>query len=322
MSSAAPSQDRASTSAADRPRLPWQGQFVVLAAIWGFSFLFIKVGDRGLPPMQVALARLLFGAVTLLVILALRRERLPRGASTWGHLAVAGLLFNAVPFSLFAFGETRVTSVVAGLWNATTPLLTMLVAVVALRQERPTGSRIVGLFVGFAGVLILLGFWQGLGGGALLGNLACLGAACCYALGFAYVRRYLTGSQISAVALSAAQVVCGAVEVALVTPLLSRAPASVTPEVVLSLAALGVLGTGVAYVLNYSVIRAAGPTVASTVTYLVPLFSTAAGVLFLGEPVGWNEPLGGLVVILGVAVAQGGGRLGLVFSRSRSGRAA
>jgi drug/metabolite transporter (DMT)-like permease len=289
--------------------MPWRGQFLLLSAIWGLSFLFIKVGDQGLAPLQVALARLLFGAVTLLVILAVRRERLPRGAGTWAQLAVAGLLFNALPFSLFAYGETQVTSVVAGIWNATTPLLTMLATMVALRQERPSRQRILGLLIGFAGVLVLLGFWRGVGGGALAGNLACLGAACCYALGFTYVRRYLTGRSESAVALSAAQVLCGTVEVALVTPLLSTLPAVLSPAVILSLAALGILGTGLAYVLNYGVIRAAGPTVASTVTYLIPLFSTAAGVLFLGERIGWKEPIGGLVVILGVAVAQGRGRL-------------
>jgi drug/metabolite transporter (DMT)-like permease len=202
-----------------------------------------------------------------------------------------------------------VTSVVAGIWNATTPLLTLLVTMAALREERPSRERILGLGIGFAGVLVLLGFWQRGGRGALAGDLACLGAAACYALGFAYVRRHLTGRPESAVALSAAQVLCGTVMVALVTPLLSTLPEAPPLSVVLSLAALGILGTGLAYVLNYGVIRAAGPTVASTVTYLIPLFSTAAGVLFLGEHIGWKEPIGGLVVILGVAVAQGRGRL-------------
>jgi drug/metabolite transporter (DMT)-like permease len=305
-------------SASTRPSLRWQGQFVLLSAIWGLSFLFIKVGDQGLAPMQVALARLLFGAATLLAILAVRREPLPRGRRTWAHLAVAGLLFNAIPFSLFAYGETLVTSVVAGIWNATTPLLTLLVTMAALRDERPSRERILGLGIGFAGVLVLLGFWQGVGGGALAGNLACLGAASCYGLGFAYVRRHLTGRSESAVALSAAQVLCGTVEVGLVTPLLSSVPAVPSPAVILSLAALGILGTGLAYVLNYGIIRAAGPTVASTVTYLIPLFSTAAGVLFLGEHIGWKEPIGGLVVIVGVAVAQGRGRLPTLRTGSAS----
>ena len=321
MKSAIPASGLDAASTTTRSWLPWQGQFLLLSAIWGLSFLLIKVGDQGLPPLQVALGRLLFGAATLLVILAVRRDRLPRGAGTWGHLAVAGLLFNAVPFSLFAFGETRVTSVVAGILNATTPLLTMLVTMAALREERPSLERTLGLFIGFAGVLVVLGFWRGVGGGELLGYLACLGAAACYALGFTYVRRHLTGRRESAVALSTAQVLCGTVQVALVTPLLSKVPAAVpSPTVIVSLAALGILGTGLAYVLNYGIIRAAGPTVASTVTYVIPLFSTAAGVLFLGEPIGWNEPIGGLVVILGVAVAQGRGRLGSLRVRSAATR--
>src|SRR5207237_5144191 len=105
------------------------------------------------------------------------------------------------------------------------------------------------------------------------------------------------------------QWLCVSVLGGLVPPLPSTVPPLPPPAAILSPAAPGILGTGLAYVLNYGVIRAAGPTVASTVTYLIPLFSTAAGVLFLGEHIGWKEPIGGLVVILGVAVAQGRGRL-------------
>lgn len=107
-------------------RVRWEAQFGLLAAIWGFSFLFIKVGDQSLAPLQVALARVLFGSATLLLVLAIRREALPRGWRLWIHLATAAFLVNVVPFSLFAYGETQVTSVAAGIWNATTPLLTSL----------------------------------------------------------------------------------------------------------------------------------------------------------------------------------------------------
>src|SRR5947209_2383814 len=108
--------------------IPWQARLVLLAAIWGMSFLFIKVGDEVLSPLQVALCRLIVGSIVLLLILAARREALPRDPALWSRLFVAALLFNALPFTLFAYGETRTTSVLAGIWNATTPLITLLVA--------------------------------------------------------------------------------------------------------------------------------------------------------------------------------------------------
>src|SRR5205823_3877200 len=133
----------------DQTRRDWLPGFVLLSAIWGSSFLFIKVADRSFAPLQVALGRCLLGATTLLVLVAIRRERLPRGREAWTHLFVIAILFNSVPFALFAFGETRVSSVVAGIWNGTTPLNTLVVALAVLPDERPTRERVLGLLIGF-----------------------------------------------------------------------------------------------------------------------------------------------------------------------------
>ena len=284
-------------------------RFVLLATIWGSSFVFIKVGDEALSPLQVTLGRMLCGALMLLLILAVRREGLPRGARVWGHLAVAAFLLNALPFSLFAYGETGTTSVLAGIWNATAPLFTLLVAMAALPEERPSAARAAGLALGFLGVLVVLGPWQGLGGATLPGNLACLGAAVSYGFGFPYARKYLSGRPESTVALAAGQLLCGTAELGVVTPLLTHTPGTLPLRVIASVAALGVLGTGIAYILNYGLIREAGATLAATVTYVVPLFSTLEGVVILGERLTWYEPAGAVVVILGVAVAQGRLRL-------------
>jgi drug/metabolite transporter (DMT)-like permease len=290
--------------AARRAPPPWQLSFVLLGAIWGSSFLFIKVADEAFAPLQVTLGRMLIGTATLGSILVVRRERLPTGVRTWGHLAFAAVLLNAAPFTLFAWGETRVPSAVAGIWNATTPLLTLLVAVVALPDERPTRPKIGGLCVGFAGVLLVLAPWRGLGGPELLGNLACLGAAACYGAGFPYLRRFLSGTPVSTVSLSAGQLLAGSVELAIVTPLVTAAPARLPGRSIASVCALGVLCTGLAYVLNYQLIRSAGATTASTVTYLIPVFATVFGVLLLGERLSWNQPVGALIIVSGIAVSQ------------------
>src|SRR5919202_3509021 len=161
----------------------WLPEFVLLSAIWGASFLFIKVGDRALAPLQVAFVRCALGALALVAILLARRDRLPRERRLWAHLFVVALLFNSVPFGLFAWGETEVSSVVAGIANATTPLNVLLVSLAVLPTERPTRDRVLGLALGFLGVAVVLGPWRDIGG-QLLGYLACLAAAACYGVGF------------------------------------------------------------------------------------------------------------------------------------------
>lgn len=277
--------------------MSWRAQFVALAAIWGSSFLCIKVLGEDWPATHVALGRVALGTLTLLAILAWRRASLPRGRAVWAHLTVVGLLMNVVPFSLFAYGETKVSSVLAGLWNATTPLFTLLVVLALLPDERPDRRRLSGLAGGFVGVTCLLGPWRGLGGDELLGHLACGGAALCYGLGVPYTRRFLSDRPESGVALAAAQLLAATVVLACVAPLAGGPDLSLEADAWASLAALGVLGSGVAYVLMHALIRAAGPTTFSTVTYVIPLFSTGLGVIVLGEGLGWNEPVGAAVVL-------------------------
>ncbi|MFI9105842.1 DMT family transporter [Streptomyces fildesensis] len=293
----------------EKARERWWDALVLLSVIWGSSFLLMKVGVGVLPPAYVTLVRLVVGAVTLLVWLRATGGRLPRGARVWGHLAVTGALVNVAPFTLFAWGEQRVSSVVAGIFNAATPLLTMLVVTVVLPGERPGARRLLGMPIGFAGVLVVLGVWRGADGSDLAGQLACLAAAGCYAVGFPYAQRFLAGRPESTVSLSAAQVVVATVEAAVLAPLVSGGPPATgpdgwTPSAVVALLLLGVLGTGVAYLLNYRIIRRAGAVAASTVTYLMPLVAVVAGAVVLGEGMTWNQPVGALIVLLGVAVGR------------------
>jgi drug/metabolite transporter (DMT)-like permease len=244
------------------------------------------------------------GAVALTVLALLRRERVRFSRAEWLHLAVAALLFNGLPFVLFAWGETRTSSVLAGIWNAATPLFTLPFALLLVRAERIGAVRVASVLAGFAGVLVVLGPWRGTGGGAFAGNLACVAAAASYGLGFAYTRRML-GNAHSPVALAVGQLLCAVVELSVVALPVDGAPSGVSGRSVASVAALGVLGTGIAYVLNYDVIRRAGITIASTVTFVIPLFSTLLGVAVLHERLRWNAPLGGLVVLLAAAGVQG-----------------
>jgi drug/metabolite transporter (DMT)-like permease len=283
----------------------WRAQFVLLAAIWGSSFLFVKVLDRHWSPLWVCFARVFLGAAALCLLVLARRERFPRDPRIWLHSAVAALSFNTISWTLIAYGETHITSIMAGLWNATTPLWVLVLSVAIFRDQRPTGARIVGLLVGFAGVGTLLGPWRGFGGGQLIGYLACAAAAACYGVGYPYTRRHLSGRPESGIVLSACQLVCAVVMLA---PFLALAPAPTTHiewDGLGSLLALGVLGSGFAFAINYMIVRARGASAASTVTYVIPVFSTLLGAVALGEALHWNQPVGTVVLLLGVALSQG-----------------
>ncbi|WP_442538357.1 DMT family transporter, partial [Streptomyces pseudogriseolus] len=280
----------------DRPRLDWRLRFAALSLIWGFSFLLIKVGTQGYAPFQVTLGRLAFGTAVLAVAMAVRREGLPRGARTWGHLAVAGFLLNALPFSLFAFAELTIPSTLAGICNATSPLWGMALSLVALREDRPTRVRVAGLGLGFLGVLTVLGAWQGFDGldarGTTLGLLASLS----YPVGWIYVRRTLVGSSHSHLSLTGGQLLLATVQLAVVTPLFTTVPSSLAVGPLLAIAALGTLGTGLAVLVQYGIVAEVGPTTGQMVTYFVPVIAAAAGILLLGETLTWSTPVGAAAI--------------------------
>jgi drug/metabolite transporter (DMT)-like permease len=276
---------------------------MLLALFWGSTFLFIKIGDEALAPLQVSLGRLVIGTGTLGLILAVQRERLPRDARAWGHLAIAAILLGVAPFSLFAYGERHVSSVLAGIWNATVPLFTLPIAIAWIADEHVSARRLAGLAIGFTGVLVVLGVWKGVGTTSLQGNLLCLGAAVSYGLGFPYARRYLARRPEGPLSLATAQLICATVEIAILTALFTAAPHALAVKHVLGVVALGVFGTGLTFVLNYSLIRDVGAGVTSTVTYAMPIVSTLLGVLALGEALSWNQPVGALVIVLGAALS-------------------
>ncbi|MFP8942509.1 DMT family transporter [Streptomyces fenghuangensis] len=314
----APAAPASAASAAARrpPAVDWRVRFATLSLIWGFSFLLIKIGTHGFAPLQVTLGRLVFGTAVLGAVLLVRRERLPRGPRTWGHLAVAAFLLNALPFTLFSYAELTISSTLAGICNATTPLWGMLLSLVALSDDRPTRRRVAGLGIGFAGVLTVLGAWQGFDGQDPAGTAMALVAALSYAVGWVYVRRTLAGTDGSNVAMAGSQLLLGTLQLAVVTPLFTSFPASFPAGPLLAVAALGALGTGVAFLLQYGLVAEVGPTTATLVTYFIPVIATAAGVALLDEHLAWSTPVGALVVLVGAALTQSrtrgraGGRAG------------
>jgi drug/metabolite transporter (DMT)-like permease len=281
-------------------------RLAMLAVLWGSNFLFIKVGVQGLSPVQLTLARLALGALVLVAFVAARREPVPRTAALWGHLAVAALVANVIPYFLFGWAEQRVASAVAGSLNATTPLFTLAIARITGTERRMGPARTVGLLIGFAGAVVALAPWQTAAFTHLgAGQLACLLAAASYGVGFVYMRRYLTGRGFPALALAASQLTAATVLLAITAPITARQPVTLTAAVILSVLALGLLGTGAAYVLNYRLIADEGATAASTVTYLLPVVAITLGIIVLGEAISWTLFAGTALVLLGIAVSEG-----------------
>jgi len=278
-------------------------RFLLLALLWGSSFTLIKVSLEGLTPGQLVLSRLILGAAVLLSIAAVRKVALPRSAQIWGHIAAAGLFGNVIPFLLLSYGEKSTGAGIAGVLIGASPLLTLALATAALPTERATSRKAVGLVLGFIGVVLLIGPWhESLG--SLSGRLACFGAAISYAIGFVYVRKYLSPLGLAPLSLAASQLVAAAVLQAIVTPFLDWRTPSFTGPVTMSIVLLGLLSTGLAYVLYFRLIGDVGATTASAVNYVVPVFAVLVSVLFLGEHVTWNLIAGGLVVLVGVAYAE------------------
>ncbi|MFJ2510979.1 DMT family transporter [Streptomyces griseoviridis] len=293
------------TSRARTPRaLDWRLRFAVLSLIWGFSFLLIKVGTDGYAPFQVTLGRLFFGTAVLAAAMAVKRERLPRGARTWGHLFVAALLLNALPFSLFAYSELTIPSTLAGICNATSPLWGMALSLVALSEDRPSRVRVAGLGIGFLGVLTVLGAWQGFDGLDARGTAMALLASLSYPIGWIYVRRTLAGTGHSHLSLTGAQLLVATVQLAFVTPLFTAFPTRFPLAPLLAVAALGALGTGLAVLIQYGLVAEVGPTTGQMVTYFIPVIATAAGVTLLGETLTWSTPVGAAIVLAGAALTQ------------------
>ena len=276
----------------------------MLACIWGCSFLFIKVALEGMSATQVVLGRIVLGAAAILGWVLIRREPLPRQPIVWLHAAVMGVISNVVPFLGFAWGEDNgATSGLAGIYNATTPLWTLVFAILVLPSERPNRARVFGLIAGFFGVLVVLAPWRHLHGAALTGQLACLGASACYGVAFVYTRKFLSG-RAAPLGLATAQLTCAAIEIGVAAPFVATHSISLPPRVWLSVLALGAVGTGIAYVIYYGLVRDVGATTASTVTYVVPLVAVTLGVVALGESLRWNDFAGALIVLAGILVAE------------------
>lgn len=278
---------------------------MLLGAIWGASFLFTRLGAAEFGALPTAGLRVGIAALFLLPLLLLRGQRQTL-SKHWKKIFLLGMLNSGIPFALYAYALLSISTGLSSLLNATVPLFGALVAWLWLK-DRPHGMKILGLLIGFVGVAMLA--WgkasfkpnaAGLTTGWAV--LACLGACLCYGISASFTKRYLGGVP-SLVIASGSQL--GAT-IGLALPTLWLWP-SQTPSTTawLALLAVGVLCTGVAYVLFFRLIDKVGAAGSLTVTFLIPVFAVFYGVVFLGESVTAWMLLCGAVILLGTALSMG-----------------
>lgn len=275
--------------------------FLILAAVWGSSFLFARLAVADFGALPTAAMRCAIGMAVLLPIVFARGIG-PQLRRHWKAGALVGVLNSGIPFALFAFAVQHISTGLSSILNATVPMFGALVAWVWLK-DRPDAQRVLGLVLGFAGVALLTGSDTALDGSASAwAVLACLVASLCYGIAGSATKRYL--SDIPPLVTAASSQVGATLALAL--PALWQAPARLPGATAwAAIAALGVLCTGLAYVLYFRVIERVGPARTMTVTFLIPVFAVFYGVLFLGERVTpWMLLCGG-VVVLGTALSSG-----------------
>ncbi len=272
---------------------------VALAAIWGASFMFIKVAVRELEPVTLVWARLTLAVVVLVpaALVALGREAVRQFRAAAGRLAVLGIANSALPFTLLSWAEIRLDSGVAAILQGSAPLFTVLIAA-RLGTERVGGYRLVGVLVGFVGVALLVGAHSG---NDLLAAVAVLGMALCYAASGVFAGQRLRDTHPFVVG-------AGSMVIASVATLpfgLATLPSQVPGAKELgSVLVLGLVGTGVAYMLFFAILRGAGASRSILVTYLVPGVALGYGAVFLGEPLRATALVGLALILGGVALGS------------------
>jgi drug/metabolite transporter (DMT)-like permease len=278
--------------------------FIALGTIWGSSFLWIKIAVQEIGPFLLVAFRLLFGMLGLLVVALFTRTEMPRGRRILLILTLIGFTNNAIPYVLISWGEQFIDSGVAAILNSTTPLFAMIFAHLYLRDDRLTISRLVGLLVGFAGIVILVSRDLGLETQFnLAGQLAVLLASLSYAGTVVFARKTTQG--ISPIALALIPLIGADLFMWVITPIV-EAPLSMPslPITWLAMLWLGLLGTCVAFLLYYYLLHSVGPTRTALVTYVFPLVGVILGVIFLDELLDWQLVVGGALVVGSIVVVN------------------
>lgn len=279
---------------------------IVLALLWGPTFLFVKVAVVEIPPLTLVAARVSLAAVTLYVILKVQGRTLPRFGATWKHFAVAGLLFNALPYLLLSWGQQYIDSALAAMLIGTNPIFTMILAHLFMANDQFTPAKGSGVVLAFGGLLLLLAPALLEGAQATTwGLLAATGAAACYAIATVYGKIHLRG--LPPLVGPTAQLIMASIYLLPLSLLIEQPYALPMPSwpALSSMLLLAIPSTALAFIIYYRAQEIASPTSLSMITYMVPVVAMVLGVVVLDEQLGWNAYLGFGLIIAGLMIVNG-----------------
>jgi drug/metabolite transporter (DMT)-like permease len=274
-----------------------------LSIIWGFGFYLIAIALRSFPPLTLVTLRLIFGAFTLVIVMRIKGLSLPRERLWWGYFSLLALMGNLLPFSLIAWAETKIPSSQAGLIMALMPITTMVLSHYLVAHERLTLRRTSGVLLGFCGVMVLMAAQvNGMGGGSLWPQLACVLATVAYAVNSVYVKRL---PEINGLVAGAGTLLAGSLLLAPVALVIDQ-PWTLEVSVTswMAIVALGAVATGLATWIFFVVIHECGPNFLSIINYIIPAISFAAGVVLLSEPASLSQFAGLTLICMGIAISQ------------------
>ncbi|MBI2757732.1 MAG: DMT family transporter [Chloroflexi bacterium] len=277
--------------------------FILLGAIWSSSFLWIKIAVQEIGPITLVAFRVLFGLLFSLVVILIQRTKIPRDFKSWVPFLILGISNVAIPFFLISWGEQAIDSGVAAILDATVPLFTIVVAHYLLHDDKMTWPKVIGLLMGFAGVIVLMSKDIGGSPGSVFGEIAIVVASMFYAGSSVYARK---STQEASGLIRGAGPLVSSTAVMWAAALTVEQPFKIPqiPITWIALLWLGVLGSGFAFILNYYLIHEIGPTRTTMVTYIFPLGGVILGVLFLNEQLSWQLLAGAVLIVASLAVAN------------------
>lgn len=276
--------------------------FISVSVLFGGNYMWAHFALQSFSALEVAWGRTVLAAATLAVVVLITKDRYPRGKEIWIKLNVAALLFNTVSFVGMATAVSRITTVQVSIWNALVPLVTLGFVLVFIPEENPTWRRLTGLSMGFVGALFIAHPWSGLGDFDAFGTGAIMIGTTSYAAGLVYARRNFANVSNTPTSIAAGQMLCASIHFTLILPWFVTITTDASKISVVSMLILGVVGTGITYIMIQTLIRQSGAGVASDTTYVILFVAIMLGIIVLGEAINIWQIVGSALILIGLVI--------------------
>jgi drug/metabolite transporter (DMT)-like permease len=276
--------------------------FITVSVLFGGNYMWAHFALESFSALEVAWGRTVLAAATLAIALLITKDHYPRGKEIWIKLNIAAILFNTVSFVGMATAVSRISTVQVSIWNALVPLVTLGFVLVFIPEENPTWRRVTGLSMGFLGALFIAHPWSGLGDFDAIGTGAIMVGTISYAAGLVYARRNFVNVKDTPTSIAAGQMLCASVHFTLILPWFVTITTDASTTSLISLLILGVVGTGITYIMIQTLIKQSGAGVASDTTYVILFVAIMLGIIVLGEAINIWQIIGSALILIGLVI--------------------